>query len=297
MTTQYLEQVKTTNGIKTFFLMALFLVVIVFLGLLLSVITGNSDYLYGAILGSLLLNGVSFFFGDKIALHTSGAEKADSDKYADLHQIVSSLSEKAGLPKPEVYVIPEAGPNAFATGRSRSHASVAVTTGLLATLTKSELEGVIAHELSHIKNRDMLIMTVTVVLAGVISMLAHAALNRSLSSRDDKDNAAFALIVGLVASIILPLAAALVQMSISRKREFMADASGALLTEYPEGLASALRKISSYSQPLTHASPSTAHLYIACPFGGAERQTFFQKLFMTHPPIEERIAALMGKEA
>jgi heat shock protein HtpX len=293
---QNLIAVKNSNRTKTFFLMAVFLGGIIFFGLIISALTGTANYLYGSIIFAVVLNFVSFFFGSTIALRTSGAILADEEKYKDLYQIVASLSEKSSLPVPSIYVIQEAGPNAFACGRNEHNACLAFTTGLLATLTKSELEGVVAHELSHIKNKDMLVMTITVVLAGVMSMLAHVALTRSFTSRDDRDNALVIFVVGIIASIVLPVAASIIQMAISRNREFMADASGALLTAYPEGLASALRKISAYSQPLMHASPSTAHLYIACPFGGVERQTFFQKLFMTHPPIEERIEALIGKQ-
>ncbi len=292
MTNARLLSIKRSNNLKTFFLMTTFLVVVVFLGLLLSLSTGKTSYLYTAIFLSLTLNIISYFFSDKIALSVAGAELADENKYQELYQVVSALSKKNKMPKPKIYVIQEAGPNAFATGRDEKHSSVAVTTGLLATLNKSELEGVIAHELSHIKNKDILIMTSTVVMAGVISMLANFAIRRSFAS--DKESNALAILIGVVASIILPIAASLIQLAISRKREFIADASSGLLTGYPEGLASALQKIGAYTQPLTRASSSTAHLYISCPFGSEERQTFFQKLFMTHPPIEERIKALLN---
>ncbi len=275
--------------------MALFFVGIIFFGFLFAAFTGNANYLWGAIIGSLIMNFVSFFFSKKIALSSSGAVEADETKYQELHQIVENLSQKAHIPKPDVYIINDPGPNAFATGRNQDNAAVAVTTGLLAMMNKNELEGVIAHELSHVKHKDILIMTVVVVLAGTLSMLAHLVMQRSLFGSNDRDNnGAIGLAIGIIAAIVLPLAATIVQLSISRKREFMADAGGAIVTGYPEGLASALQKISTYKQPLQHATPATAHLYISCPFGGVERQTFFQKLFMTHPPVEERIKALMG---
>jgi heat shock protein HtpX len=273
--------------------MALFLVAIIALGFILSIGTGNVDYLYGAIILSLVMNFIGYFFSASIALSAAGAEEADEDKYAELHQTIELLSQKAHIPKPDVYIINDPAPNAFATGRNERNAAVAVTTGLLATLNKSELEGVIAHELSHIRNKDILIMTVVVVLAGTVSMIANMVMFRGLN---DRENNVVALAMGLVASIVLPIAATLVQLAISRKREFVADASGALLTEYPEGLAEALKKISQYKQPLKQVTPSTAHLYISSPFGGEERQTFFQKLFMTHPSTEERIKALVGRD-
>jgi heat shock protein HtpX len=203
----------------------------------------------------------------------------------------------AGLPKPRVYIINDPAPNAFAAGRDPKHSVVAVTTGLLERLDRVELEGVIAHELSHVGNRDILVMTVAVVLAGFISVLADMFLRVSMfggnSDRDSKANP-LVLILGVVGIVLAPIAAQLIQLSISRKREFLADASGALLTRYPDGLASALMKISSYSQPLARASSATAHLYISNPFGPGAARSFLTKLFSTHPPVEERIAALQG---
>jgi len=288
---QSLHTVRRINNAKTFFLMTAFLVVVVFLGFIVSRATGNINYLYGFFLASLIMNFVSYYFSAYFALTTSGAEVADEQKYAELHTVVENLSQKAHIPKPTVYVINDPGPNAFATGRNERNAAIAVTTGLLAMMNKSELEGVIAHELSHIRNKDILIMTVVVVLAGMLSMLANVVMQRSLYG-DDKESNVLTTIVTVIAAIVLPIAATLVQLSISRKREFAADATGALVTGYPEGLASALEKISTYTQPLKRASSSTAHLYIGDPFGGQDRQSFFQKLFMTHPPIQERIRLL-----
>ena len=217
---------RSANNIKTFFLMALFLVGVIVLGLLFSVATGNTNYLWGAIFASLVMNFVGFFFSKKIALVTSRAVKADENKYQELHQIVENLSQKAHIMKPDVYVINDPGPNAFATGRNEYNAAVAVTTGLLAMMNKNELEGVIAHELSHIKNKDILIMTVVVVLAGTLSMIAHLTMQRSLFGSGSKDSGALGLVIGILAAIVLPLAATIVQLSISRKREFVADAAG-----------------------------------------------------------------------
>lgn len=272
--------------------MGSFLVAIVFLGLVIAHFTGNFNYFYIAFFAALAMNFVGYFFSSSIALSTARAVVADEQKYAELHAIVETLSQKEHIPKPAIYVINDPGPNAFATGRNEHHAAIAVTTGLLAMMNKSELEGVIAHELSHIRNKDILIMTLVVVFAGTLSMLAQLVLNRSLYSDTKNNNQAVMLFLGLVASIVLPIAATLIQLSISRKREFMADASGVLSTGYPEGLASALEKIGTFKQPLQHATPSTAHLYISSPFGTTEKQGSFQKLFMTHPPLEERIHAL-----
>lgn len=294
MLMNHLATGRSSNNWKTFLLMASFLVVVVLLGFLVSILTGNISYLYTAVIFSLAMNFFSYFFSAKIALSTSGAIKAEEEKYSELHQIVESLSQKAHIPKPDVYVINDPGPNAFATGRNEYNSAIAVTTGLLAMMSKNELEGVIAHELAHVKNKDILIMSVVVVLSGILSMLANIFLSRSFSSSDSKENNTIAFAVALIAFIVLPIAATLVRLAISRKREFVADASGGLITGYPEGLASALQKISSYTQPLQNASPATAHMYISCPFGGVEKQTFFQKLFMTHPPVEERIKALVG---
>ncbi|MBI4093753.1 M48 family metallopeptidase, partial [Candidatus Kaiserbacteria bacterium] len=206
----------------------------------------------------------------------------------------------AGLPKPHLYVSNDPAPNAFAAGRNPKHAVVAVTTGLLQRLERSELEGVLAHELSHVGNRDILVMTVAVVLAGFIAIISDMFLRMSFFGHGDRDNRnPLLLIAGVIAIIIAPIAAQLIQFAVSRRREFLADASGALLTRYPDGLASALQKIASYGAPMRRANHATAHLFISNPFGpstslGASAQggRFIAKIFSTHPPVEERIAAL-----
>ena len=227
----------------------------------------------------------------------SGAKPVLREEYFDLWNIVENLSITAGLPMPKLYVVHDAAPNAFATGRNKEHAAVAVTTGLLEVLDRSELEGVIAHELSHIGNRDILISTVAVVLAGFIALLSNMFLRMGLFGRRDRDSRAGGVIaiVGIVLAILSPIAATMIRLSISRKREFLADASGALLTRYPEGLARALEKISRYSRPMEKATDATAHLYISNPFGAkSELVTGMHKLFQTHPPMEERIKILRG---
>ena len=294
---QHLVASRAANNTKTIILMGFMAMIIIFLGYTMSATTGNSNYLFGAIIGSILMNIFSYFFSASIALSQSGAVEADQNKYPHYFESVVAMSRDYELPMPKLYVINDPAPNAFATGRNAKNASLAVTTGLLAMLGKAELEGVLAHELTHIKNKDILIMTTVVVMSGVLTMFAHIGLNAAVSGRgNDRDNnSTLALVIGLIASIVLPLAATIVQMTISRRREFMADAGAGLLTGHPEALASALQKIGGFAQPLQRASESTAHLYISCPFGGnTSAQSFFQRLFMTHPPIEERIKALIG---
>ena len=295
MASLYTQQSKNIR--KTWFLMTGFLVVVIALGWLLSQIYGNSYILYVAVALSLVMNVSAYWFSDKIALKTTGAKLADERQYREMHRILENLAITAGVPKPRLYVINDAAPNAFATGRNLNNSAIAVTTGLMERLDRSELEGVIAHELSHIGNRDILVMTVAVVLAGVVAIVADIFLRMSfyggLGGRDNKNP--LILIAGIAAIILAPIAAQLIQLAVSRKREFLADASGALLTRYPDGLASALRKISSYEAPMRRANHATAHLFIANPFGGkGEKGRFVAKLFSTHPPIEERIAALQG---
>jgi heat shock protein HtpX len=205
------------------------------------------------------------------------------------------------LPVPKIYIIPEMQPNAFATGRNAKHAVVAVTQGLLNRLDKTELQGVLAHEMSHIGNKDMLLSTVVAVLAGVVAMLANMFMRVSFwggrRNSDDKGGAgAILIILGILAAVLAPIAASLVQLAISRKREFLADADGVLLTRHPEGLAKALEKISSDSTPMKVRNDATASLFIDTPYKGKQKTNWFTKLFMTHPPVQERIAALRGMD-
>jgi len=235
------------------------------------------------------MNIFSYWFSDKIALKTAGAVVAKKEEYTDLFNVVENLSITAGIKTPKIYVVNDSSPNAFATGRNEENAAVAVTTGLLNILNKTELEGVIAHELSHIRNRDILIGTIVVVLVGFVSLLSDIFLR--VGGSNSKNNFR---IIGIVLALLSPIFTQVIQLAISRKREFMADASGVLLTRYPEGLASALKKISHTSQPLKHASHAMAHMYISDPFGGNKKTNFFVKLFMTHPPVEERIQNILG---
>lgn len=295
-----LYQQRSRNVLKTYALMAGFLVVVIAIGWAISWYYGNPAILYGAVAVSLIMNVGSYWFSDKIALSMNGARPALREEFFDLYTVTENLAITAGLPMPRLYVIEDPAPNAFATGRDEKHAVVAVTTGLLAILNRTELEGVIAHELSHIQNKDMLVMTVAVVLAGFVAIVADIFLRMSLfggggQDRDSKAGVLF-MVLAVVAIILAPIAAQLIQLAISRRREFLADSSGALLTRYPEGLASALQKIAQDGTPMRRANHATAHLFIGNPFG-SQAGKFMNKLFATHPPVEARVAALMGSKA
>ena len=271
--------------------MTVFFLLIIALGWVIAQIVGDVAVLYIAFFLAILLNIFSYWFSDKIVLRLHKAKPATRAEYFDLWNATENLSITAGLPMPRLYVIDDPAPNAFATGRDAKHAVVCVTTGLLRILDKNELEGVIAHELSHIGNRDMLLSTVVVVMAGFVALLSDMFLHSGLGSGDRRNNNGAIMIAGLVLAILTPLAATFIKLAISRKREFLADATGALLTRYPEGLASALRKISTVPMPMRTANNATAHLFIANPFGGG-KISGLHKLFMTHPPVEDRIKAL-----
>lgn len=287
---------QSSNIFKTWALMAVFLAIVVAIGYFFSTAYNSPAIFYFAIIFSIVMNVTSYWFSDKISLALTGAKPATREQYFDLYTVTENLSIAAGLPMPKLYVIDDPAPNAFATGRNKEHAAVAVTTGLLERLDRSELEGVVAHELSHIGNRDTLLMTVVVVLVGFIAMLSDLFLRSQwFGGGRDRDNKAgnILMLVGILLAILSPIIATLIKLAISRRREFLADASGALLTRYPEGLASALEKISSYGGPIQRVSNATAHLFISNPFGSGARS--ISKLFMTHPPVEERIKALLGK--
>ena len=247
-----------------------------------------------------VMSFVSYYYSDKIVLSISGARQIQKEDNPRLYRVVENMSIASGLPMPRVYEIADPAPNAFATGRDPKHAAVAATTGLLDILKDSELEGVMAHEMSHVKNFDTRLMAIVAVLAGSIAILSDIFFRSMLFSslgggRDNKNSGGgLFLILTLVAAILAPIAATLIQLAVSRKREFLADADGALLTRYPEGLASALEKIASYKKPMKRASNATAHLYIENPFGAdsGKKKSWFVSLFSTHPPVEERVNAL-----
>lgn len=277
-----------------------FLIFVIGVGYVFAGAMNNSAILVGAVIFSIVMSFGSYWWSDKIVLAMSEAKEVTHDEGREIYHLVENLCITAGLPVPKIYMIEDSAPNAFATGRDPEHGVICLTTGIVQKLEKVELEGVIAHELSHIGNRDILLSTVVVVMVGFIALLAdwfhHWAFWGGGRRRNDGDGGGQLQIILMVAAIVLsilaPIAAMLIQLAISRKRELLADADAALLTRYPEGLARALEKISADQEPLEAANRATAHLYIANPFKGKN----ISKLFATHPPIEERVALLRGIE-
>jgi heat shock protein HtpX len=285
-----------SNKRRTALFLGLFLVFVIGLGYLFSWYFNSFFILVLAVIIAITQAFVSYYYSDSITLAISGAKEVPrQEPYLELHRAVENLAITAGLPKPKIYVIDDPAPNAFATGRDPNHASIAVTSGLLEMMNKNELEGVIAHELSHDKNYDIRLMTIVVVLVGVVALMSDLFLRwswlggRRRGSSDSGGQLQLILFIITIALVILaPIAATLIQLAISRRREFLADASGAILTRYPEGLASALEKLKNYSEPMMNPNRATAHLYITSPFGIKKAQG----LFSTHPPIDERIKRL-----
>lgn len=284
--------------------MTFFFGIVIGIGWVFANVFDNQAILFIAIIFSIVMNIASYWFSDKIVLMMHRAQPVEMKSHPELYRVLENLAIAAGLPMPRFFLIQDPQPNAFATGRNAHHAVVCVTSGLLDITDRSELEGVLSHELSHIGNRDMLLSTVAVVLVGFISILSNMFMRSMMFGGmghrdDDRGNAAgILMIVGIILSFLAPLFASLLQLAISRRREFQADTSGALLTRYPEGLASALEKISRFSRPLATANNATAHLFLQNPFGtdsnGGRKTPWLVKIFSTHPPIEERIAALKG---
>lgn len=284
-----------SNIRKTWLLVSLFLILIIGLGWAASYIFHNEGILIAAVIFSLVMNIAGFWYSDKVVLALSKAKPIQKIDNPELFRIVENLCITAGLPVPKIYISPEKQANAFTAGRDKNHAVLVVTQGLLEKLDKDELEGVVSHELSHIGNKDMLLMTMVVVLVGFVSILSDFLLRSMLFSgfrksndRDSDQAGAILSLIGVLLMVLSPIVATVIQLAISRKREFLADASGALLTRYPEGLARALEKISADPQPMKNVASAAAHLYIANPFRGKSVNT----LFLTHPPIEQRIKAL-----
>jgi len=298
-----LYEQRSSNIRRTWALVLGFLVVVIAVGYAIAWYYGNPAILYIAVFIAFATNFYAYWQSDKLVLSLNHARPASREEFFDFYTVTENLAITAGLPKPKLYVIDEPAPNAFATGRDENHAVVCATTGLLAMLTRPELEGVIAHELSHIKNRDILLMTIAVVLAGFVAIVADIFLRMTFwggAGRDNREGGgALMMLLAVVGIVLAPIAAKLLQMAVSRRREFLADASGALLTRYPEGLASALEKISSANIPMRHSSHATAHLFIDEPFGKQEgsKLAWLEGLFATHPPINERIKALLAQQA
>ncbi|OGG19886.1 zinc metalloprotease HtpX [Candidatus Gottesmanbacteria bacterium RIFCSPHIGHO2_01_FULL_47_48] len=287
-----------SNKRKTWLIMALFVVFITTIAYVFGKASGYGlSYAGIALIISGIMSFVSYYFSDSIIMAISGAKQISEKEDRELFHLVQNLSIASGLPMPKVYKINDPSPNAFATGRDPKHAAVAVTQGLEDKLDKTELEGVIAHELSHIKDYDTRLMAVVTILVGLVALLADWFM-RSLwwgrggrDSRNSRSEGIF-LVLGIVLAILSPIIATLIQLAISRRREFLADAAGAYITRFPEGLARALEKISSDRRPAGFANNATAHLFIVNPFKGKNLGSWFSGLFDTHPPIEERIRLL-----
>lgn len=278
-----------SNKRNSFLMIAIFIGLVIGVGWFFSYEYNEQWILYLAIIIAFIQSFTSYWWSDKISLAISGAKPANRKDHIQLHRTVENLTIASGIPQPKIYIISDSSPNAFATGRDPKHASIAVTTGLLQRLNKRELEGVIAHEMSHIKNYDTLVMTMTVVLVSIIAILSDMYIRMQwFTGRRRSEGGGMIAIVGIIFMLLVPLVASLIRLAVSRKREYLADADAALLTRFPQGLAEALEKISSDPNQLKRASSSTAHLYIANPFRGKG----LVNLFSTHPPILDRINRL-----
>ena len=288
------EEVRK-NKIKSVFLISIFIIIIGLLGAVIGLVYGNLYFgISAAVTISIIYTLISYYSGDKIILKSSGAKEVTKKEYPHLFHAIEGIAIAAGIPAPKAYVIDDSALNAFATGRDPKNASITVTTGLLKKLNRQELEGVIAHEMSHIKNYDVRFMMLTAVLVGLVTLLSDFLLRSFIFGHRDRERgkgAAFLIIIALVLAILTPIIGQIIKFAISRKREFLADANGVILTRYPPGLAGALRKISEDPDPLVDkANKATAHLFISTPF--RKKHGFISSLFLTHPPIEERIKRL-----
>lgn len=284
------------NRIKTFFIMFVFILIFSsFFFLIGKYYDSPWNYFFLGFFISLFSSIGSYFYGDKLVLLTTGAQPADKRQFFDFYTVTENLSLAAGLPMPKLYVIDDPSPNAFATGRDPKHAVVCATTGLVTMMNRTELEGVIAHELSHVKNYDILLASIVAVLVGTLSLISDWVIRNMFwhrgSNNERSNRSPIFLVLFIIALILTPIIATIIQLAISRKREYLADASAVLLTRYPEGLTRALEKLKENSQPLSHAASSTAHLFIDNPFK-KKNASWFVSLFSTHPPIEERIRIL-----
>ncbi|MFH1971585.1 MAG: M48 family metallopeptidase [Patescibacteria group bacterium] len=301
-------EAQALNRRKSFVVVLLFFI---FVGISLYFLLNAFGYYYGFESGSIaiffpafafsgLFSFLGYYFSDRLVLAISGAKKADKKNFFDFYSVTENLSIGAGIPMPELYVIDDSAPNAFATGRDPDHAVICATSGLLQKLNRSELEGVISHEMSHIKNFDTRLQTIVAIMAGLIALLGdwllrgRLGIRKSSNNNDDNSLGGIFMLLGIIFAILSPVIAKLIQLAISRKREFLADSGSVAITHQPSGLISALKKISNDLEPLEVANKATAHLYIVSPFkgkihGGVD---WFSSLFNTHPPINERLKAL-----
>lgn len=281
-----------SNIRRTWIYLFFFALFVIGIGWVVSYFLETQAILWIAVVLAVLLNVVSYWYSDKIVLNMVKAQPIKKDDNPELYRLVENLSITAGLPMPKIYIMNEMQPNAFATGRDPEHGVVVVTQGLLDILDRVELEGVLAHELAHIGNRDVLLSTAVVVLVGIVVSITDMFFRMAFFSSGDNKNKGPMIIIAMLLAILAPIMAQLMKLAISRRREFLADSSGALLTRYPDGLARALEKISQNQYPMKRANNATAHLFISSPFKGKESVSWLSKMFMTHPPIEERIAKL-----
>lgn len=277
------------NKRKTFYIMSLFVLILAGMGYAYGLYVGDTSTMYVIFGFALIYTLISYFVSSKVALAVNGAKPIVKKDNPRLYRTVENLAITTGLPMPKVYIINDPAPNAFATGRDPKHASVAATTGLLDLMDDSELEGVIAHEMGHVQNYDIRVMMIVFACVSIIGLLSDFLLRIMwFGGDDDRDSSPIAMVLALVLAILAPLVAMLVQLAVSRRREFLADATGALTTRYPDGLASALKKLETHPTSLKRQNSSTAHLFFANPMKGKS----ISKLFSTHPPIPERIAKL-----
>jgi heat shock protein HtpX len=284
-----------SNVRKTYVYLLGFILLIVGIGWTLSYLYNEAWLLYFALIFSVTASFYSYWNSDKIVISLTKAKPAKREEYLDLYRITENLAISNGLPMPRLYILNDSQPNAFATGRNPKNGVIAVTTGLLEILDRAELEAVVAHELGHIGNNDILITSVVVVLVGTVVLIADFFFRMTFygGMRGGRDRGNALVLIGALIFIVLsPILAQLMKFAISRKREYLADSTAALTTRYPEGLARALEKISSNPHQLKVANDATAHLFLVSPFKGKEQKSWFRKLFMTHPPIEERIKKL-----
>lgn len=281
-----------SNIRRTWIYLFFFALFVIGIGWVVSYFLETQAILWIAVVLAVLLNVVSYWYSDKIVLNMVKAQPIKKDDNPELYRLVENLSITAGLPMPKIYIMNEMQPNAFATGRDPEHGVVVVTQGLLDILDRVELEGVLAHELAHIGNRDVLLSTAVVVLVGIVVSITDMFFRMAFFSSGDNKNKGPMIIIAMLLAILAPIMAQLMKLAISRRREFLADSSGALLTRYPDGLARALEKISQNQYPMKRANNATAHLFISSPFKGKESVSWLSKMFMTHPPTEERIAKL-----
>ena len=302
MASLYTTQARNIR--RTFFLMTIFLMVVIGIAAAIGWYIQSSIIIYIAVGIALAVNIAAYWKSDSIAIKMTHAKPITREEYFDYFTLVENLCISIGTPMPKLYIIEDPSPNAFATGRSPKHSAIVVTRGLLEMMDKTELEGVLAHELAHIQNRDTLLMTAVVVLFGAITLLLDIVLHASIG--DIRDYHPVFLVIALIAYFLVPLVLTIIRLAISRKREFLADATAGIYTRYPEGLASALEKIGRGTAPMRHANTATAHLFISDPFAISDHEGQKKKkgwglglhrLFDTHPPIQERVQALVGKKA